>query len=269
MQSRRSIAQPRPFSMISWICHWHKSIRGMAAACGRLLFPPRCVQCGQELFDEVSGDILLCSPCLAMLAPADWHSCHRCGGQIFHDVTPEHPCPHCHNVPLQFDTVISLGSYHSGLQGAILLMKHPINDPLSNAVGRLLAHRRREQILDVRADLIMPIPMHWSRRLRRGKNCPEVLADCLSQSLSTPVRRGILVRCRNTKPQSSLPPSERLRNMRGAFRVRHPKLVRDARVLLVDDALTTGATCSEAAKVLKKAGATMVAVAVVARTGKP
>ena len=81
------------------------------------------------------------------------------------------------------------------------------------------------------------------------------------------MRRGVLVRCRNTKLQSSLPRSKRFLNMRGAFRVRRPDLVVGARVLLVDDTLTTGATCSEAAKMLKRAGAAMVAVAVVARAG--
>jgi len=79
------------------------------------------------------------------------------------------------------------------------------------------------------------------------------------------VRRSVLVRCRNTLPQASLAPSRRFENVRGAFHVRRPGAVRGARVLLVDDVLTTGATCSEAAKMLKEAGAAMVAVAVVAR----
>jgi predicted amidophosphoribosyltransferase len=69
----------------------------------------------------------------------------------------------------------------------------------------------------------------------------------------------------NTFPQAGLPLSQRFRNVEGAFRVRRPEAVKGARVLLVDDVLTTGATCSEAAKVLKEAGAAAVAVAVVAR----
>jgi ComF family protein len=115
--------------------------------------------------------------------------------------------------------------------------------------------------------VIMPIPMFWGRRLRRGKNCPETLAECLSQSLGVPMRRGLLVRHRNTLPQNNLTPAHRFKNMRGAFRVRRPTIVAGARVLLVDDVLTTGATCSEAAKTLKQAGAETVAVAVVARAG--
>ena len=79
------------------------------------------------------------------------------------------------------------------------------------------------------------------------------------------MRTTILVRRRNTLPQASLAPSRRFENVRGAFRVRRPETVKGARVLLVDDVLTTGATCSEAANVLKQAGVAMVAVAVIAR----
>jgi predicted amidophosphoribosyltransferase len=76
-----------------------------------------------------------------------------------------------------------------------------------------------------------------------------------------------LVRCRYTNPQKDLLPRERFRNVRGAFRLRRSDRHRwqNSRLLLVDDILTTGATCSEAARILKQSGAAAVAVAVVAR----
>jgi ComF family protein len=111
----------------------------------------------------------------------------------------------------------------------------------------------------------VPIPMHWTRRIGRGINNPDVLAQCLAKSLGIPLRRDILVRRVNTTPQAALPPSKRFENLHGAFRVRRPQAADGARVLLVDDVLTTGATCSEAAKMLKRAGAAAVFVAVVAR----
>ena len=132
-------------------------------------------------------------------------------------------------------------------------------------MGRLLAQRRRDRLLELQADVVIPIPMFWARWLHRGTNNPEVLASCLGKSLGIPVRRRILVRHRNTLPQADLPPSRRFQNVRGAFRVRRGATLKDARVLLVDDVLTTGATCSEAAKMLKRAGAAWVGVAVVAR----
>ena len=243
-------------------------IRGLwMAGCG-LLFPPRCVYCGDELLGcTLKGhwDLPLCSPCLAGFGPVDWHGCGRCGGEVPDGQPAPDGCPRCEKTPLRFDTVITLGRYHAGLREAVLRMKRPAHDPLSSALGRLLAERRGGHLAEVRAEVIVPIPMFWRRRLGRGKNSPEVLAGCLGRSLGVPVRRGVLVRCRNTLPQASLAPSRRFENVRGAFRVRRPGAVRGARVLLVDDVLTTGATCSEAAKMLKEAGAAMVAVAVVAR----
>jgi predicted amidophosphoribosyltransferase len=102
--------------------------------------------------------------------------------------------------------------------------------------------------------------------LRSGVNSPELLAECLGKKLGIPVVR-TLRRRRYTRPQKDVLPHERFRNVRGAFGLRlwHGKRLKDARVLLVDDILTTGATCSEAAKLLKQAGAAVVAVAVVAR----
>ena len=144
-------------------------------------------------------------------------------------------------------------------------MKRPTHNGLSVAMGRLLAQRRRDRLLELQSDIVIPVPMFWARRFHRGTNNTEVLANCLAKSLDIPARRRILVRHRHTQPQADLPPSRRFQNVRGAFRVRRPDVVEGARVLLVDDVLTTGATCSEAAKVLKQAGAASVAVAVVAR----
>ncbi len=124
---------------------------------------------------------------------------------------------------------------------------------------------RPQLMVDLEADFLLPIPMHWTRWLARGVNSPELVASCLSRVLRVPVRRRILARRRRTAPQRDLSPAARFRNLAGAFRVRRRAKLRGARVLLVDDILTTGATCSEAAKMLKQAGAAMVAVAVVAR----
>jgi ComF family protein len=124
-------------------------------------------------------------------------------------------------------------------------------------------------LADLGGELIVPVPMFWARRLARGTNSPEIVADCLGRSLGVPVGRRVLCRCRNTMPQAGLLPRERFRNVRGAFRVRAGYHLDGRRVLLVDDILTTGATCSEAAKVLKQAGATLVAAVVVARAQGP
>jgi ComF family protein len=144
-------------------------------------------------------------------------------------------------------------------------MKRPYHHALSLAMARLLFERRRERLLEQQADIVVPIPMHWSRRIGRGINNPDIVGQCLAKSLGIPLRRDILIRRVNTTPQADLPPSRRFENVRGVFGVRRLEAVAGARILLVDDVLTTGATCSEAAKVLKRAGASAVAVTVIAR----
>jgi len=107
--------------------------------------------------------------------------------------------------------------------------------------------------------------MFWTRRLVRGTNSAEILAEVLAGQLQVPLARGMIVRCRNTLPQARLKPRERFANVRGAFRVRAGYAWDGLRVVLVDDILTTGATASEVAGVLKRAGVARVAVVVLAR----
>ena len=249
--------------MINLATRLRQGISRLATSGCNLLFPPRCACCDVEI-SEINGHPL-CADCLVRLGPETWQGCRCCGGQVLdYGCTPQH-CPSCKGARLRFDRAVVLGSYHAGLGDAVLRMKRPSHDALSVAMGRLLAERRRSQLLEERVDVIVPIPMFWGRRLVRGVNSADILARCLGRSLRVPVRRNVLVRCRNTLPQAHLPPSRRFHNVRGAFRVRRPEVVRDTHVMLVDDVLTTGATCSEAAKTLKQSGVAHVTVAVVAR----
>lgn len=249
--------------MIGWIHRLKTGFGDLTRSGCDLLFPPRCVYCGEELADPRT-DWRLCADCLDKFAVANWHGCNRCGGAVVDSSPASDGCESCRHARLCFDAVIPLGGYHAGLRDAVLRMKRPAHDALSAAMGALLLETRRERLAAVRADMIVPILMFWRRRLGRGKNSPELLARCLAKALRVPMRP-ILVRRRNTLPQAGLAPRRRFENVRGAFRVRRPDAVKGARVMLVDDVLTTGATCSEAADVLKQAGAATVVVAVVAR----
>ncbi len=229
-----------------------------------LTLPPQCLHCDDD-FTSVS-DISLCLKCQQLIAPELPDCCRRCGAVLPEGVDASDRCPSCKDFPLRFDIVYPLGRYEGALRDVVLKTKRLSSEAVSLAVGRLLAARLRDKIVQFGPQAVVPIPMHWARRLRRGVNSPELLAACLGKKLGIPVVR-TLRRRRYTIPQKDLLPRERFRNVRGAFGVRlwHGKRLKDARVLLVDDILTTGATCSEAAKLLKQAGAAAVAVAVVAR----
>ncbi len=229
-----------------------------------LLFPPRCAYCRVDIA-EPEDHLPICPECCRRLVPEKWVGCRHCGGAISEEEQTSDHCSMCKTPPLLFDTVVTIGGYHGALHDVIFRMKQPQHENLTLGMGRLLGQKRFSELAGLGAEMIVPVPMYWMRRLRRGTNSAELLARCLGRKLDLPVRRRLLVRCKNTTPQSELSPKKRFSNMRGAFRVRMPHRLKGSRVLLVDDVLTTGATCSEAAGVLKKAGASLVAVAVIAR----
>jgi ComF family protein len=173
-------------------------------------------------------------------------------------------CAHCRGSRFHFRGVTGLGVYTGPLRGAVLRMKHPHGELLALALGQLLA-ARLETTSEAEFDLIVPMPMHWLRRIARGVNCPELLAEPISRRLGVAADTGLLRFRRKAKQQSTLAPTLRRRNLRRALAVSPGYALAGAKILLVDDILTTGATASEAARVLKTAGAESVHVAVAAR----
>ncbi|MCH8045315.1 MAG: ComF family protein [Planctomycetes bacterium] len=228
-----------------------------------LLFPPQCAFCQTEI-TEVGDGPLLCESCLLHFAPDVRPRCRHCGQLVPEGFETEESCNGCRGRRLKFDSVTTLGAYQGELRRAVLRMKRAAFDPLAMALGDLLADRLAGPQAALQPDLIVPVPMFRFRRMRRGTNSPEMLASQLSARLSLPTRR-LLRRTRHTQPQAGLSAPQRRKNVRGAFRLRRGRRLDGARVLLVDDVLSTGATCSEAARALRDGGAARVDVVVVAR----
>jgi ComF family protein len=164
-----------------------------------------------------------------------------------------------------FHETIAAGLYEGRLRELLLRMKSDKGDPISLAMGKLLWYLRAERLRQLKIDVVVPIPLHWRRRLFHRTNSAAVLAEVLAGQLRAPLADGLLRRRIATRPQSEMTPPQRWKNVRQAFRVGGSYHLRSAHVLLVDDILTTGATCSEAARTLRKAGAERVTVAVVGR----
>ena len=237
--------------------------RGLRAGTG-LLLPPSCLDCGAEI-ECLGDDLLLCQPCRTILGPEDWPGCSRCGARRAPSALVAGACLRCQSGQLRFDAAVPLGAYEGRLREAVLRMKHVSGDSLSRAMGRLYYHRRKVRLSEFAADLAVPVPMHWTRLLMRGTNSAQIIGHQIARFLGVPLIGELLVRCRKTLPQAELPPGKRFKNVRGAFRAATGYDIRGARVVLVDDILTTGATCSEVARVLKQAGAKAVLAAVLAR----
>ena len=136
--------------------------------------------------------------------------------------------------------------------------------PLAAVMGQWLleALPRNE-----RFDAIVPLPLHWWKRMQRGFNQSELLSRELSLRTGIPMLP--LVRRRRATPaQAGLTSAQRRQNMRGAFEVRNPSQVDGRTLLLIDDVMTTGSTVNACAKALKSAGAARVCVLTVARAAR-
>ena len=146
-------------------------------------------------------------------------------------------------------------------------MKARSGEMLAECLGRLWAIHAQKRLGEIRADIVMPIPLHWWRKWLRGFNQSEALAEAIASRLNLPCESRLLRRIRNTPHQMGLGATERRENMRGAFRAYAAAELKGKTVLLVDDVLTTGSTASEAARALRDVGAANVVVAYLAHSG--
>ncbi len=164
-----------------------------------------------------------------------------------------------------FDAALALGSYDGAIKDLCLQLKHERNAWLAPWLVDLLVEGRREAISRLPADaLVVPVPLHWWRHWRRGYNQAEVLARGLARRLGLRIHRP-LRRVKATPKLALKTATERGQVMHKAFRARSRPQLKGRTVLLVDDILTTGATCGEAAKELKRAGAARVVAMVIGR----
>ena len=231
---------------------------------GDIIVPPRCAHCDLGIPDAQDG-LMLCGDCQSELGPVDWASCIACGSAAPSGRQPPDSCERCRSADFSFDGVISLGSYQDAPRKAILRMKLATERPLSVAMGRLFCVRQGGRVTEFQPDAVVPIPMFWGREVLRGVNSPSILAGTIARQLRLPIADQLVKRWRNTFPQTNLRPRQRFLNVRGAFRLQAGYDLGGRRLLLVDDILTTGATCSEVAGLLKRAGVEMVVAAVMTR----
>ena len=232
-----------------------------------LLFPASCLACQAEL-EQSSDRVSFCCACRDAMTQSDQAVCLRCASRV-----PELPgevaqCARCRDQKLWFDRALALGEYDGLLREQALLMKNDRSERLANALGQFIALQFGNRLRALQLDAIVPVPMHTTRRLIRGTNPPVAMAASLSRSLNLPMFPHLLHQLRNTQPQIGLSQPARFRNVHGRLLARKSYSLEAPHVLLVDDILTTGATCSEAARSLKRAGATQVTVLVAARTAK-
>lgn len=223
-----------------------------------LILPPRCGLCGE--FRAGRDDPLgLCPSCREDLTREERPWCAVCGGIVEDEGAGAGAiCRDCRIDPPPFDRAAPAAIFAGPLAQAIRDLKYRRRVELAPVLGRIAARINWPTDYPERFDLVLPVPLHPTRLRSRGFN--QAALVCRSLDHLGPLEADLLVRTRPTRPQVELEGPARRLNVRGAFGLRDADRVRGKTVLLVDDVITTGATCRECGSVLKRAGASQVLV---------
>jgi ComF family protein len=244
---------------------WPQTVPGLIRHVVRFFLPADCAACGTPLTSDPVP--LFCTTCWNSIIPLRLARCSQCDRPLPSPValtySPTHRCHHCLVRPPAYEKAWTLYPYLPPLQDAICLFKYRGKVSMAKPLGRLMIEGLPASL---NADLVIPVPLHPTRLREREFNQSLLLADQVAAHIHLPLSFTNLVRTAQSEPQSTLSRKERMRNLRRAFAVRHPELVAQKRILLIDDVFTTGTTVNECAKVLRKAGAEAVLVLTVART---
>lgn len=243
----------------------------------RLVYPEQCLVCGGLLG---LGARHFCPGCREGLPWVGEHACSRCGAPVGLHASTAQGCARCRSRHLAFRRAVAPLRYQGVARDLILAFKLGRRASLSYVLGEILCGYLAEGGLSQAADLVVPVPLHWRRRVSRGFNQAALIALEVATRFRLPLAHRLLVRRRATVSQTALSGLGRGANVRGAFAVRPaagalrrllrreagPRSLLGKRVLLVDDVFTTGATVHECARVLREAGAAEVLVATIAHT---
>lgn len=225
------------------------------------VYPQHCVICKKYLKREERD---VCEVCWNSLVTLPAPFCPYCRS-LYEPGDTE--CSFCQSVGKTIEDhkvfmVRSLGRFDDYYEELIHRFKYGKKIPL----GKRLAQRLGETINGdpnfLESDLktqnscfLIPVPLHKSRYRERGFNQSEIIAEEISNVTGLSVLKNALKRQKNTKDQTNLSPEQREENVRGAFVVTQPEMINGKKIILVDDVITTGATLSECARMLKQAGA--------------
>ena len=237
------------------------ALRKSAAFVLDAILPPRCLKCGEIVADPGA----LCSQCWPALRFLGSPCCACCGLPFEFDMGEGSLCGACSADRPLYDRARAALTYDDASRDLILRFKHA--DRIDGAATFAGWMARAGAELVASADIIAPVPLHRWRLVRRRYNQAAILANAIGRLRGKLVIPDLLVRRKATESQGHLGRSQRRRNVAGAF-VLHPgraQVAAGARILLIDDVLTTGATAEACARALRSGGASAVDLLVLAR----
>ena len=212
------------------------------------LYPRRCPVCDEIVMPK--GE-LICLDCIKKLSFVKEPSCKRCGKELISEQMEY--CLDCTRHKKSFEYGKALINYDETARRSVTRIKYQNKREYLDFYGAALCGRYEKQIRRMDAELLVPVPVHPSRRRERGFNQAELLADRIGERMGLLVCKKALTRNKRTMPQKELNPAERLKNLEQAFEAGPiPEGIKG--VILVDDIYTTGSTIEACTRALKRAG---------------
>ena len=203
------------------------------------IFPPVCGICGKPIKNNTNT----CLNCLSILQYDTGRIMKGHGRDAY-------------------DLVLSLYSYQGMIKKQLLNFKFHQQKYVKYSLAELMA--KRIQALSIKFDIIIPVPISQKRFYERGFNQSLEIAKELARIVGKPVSKQVLIKTKNNFKQSKLKKYQRKKNVEGVYQIRYHSRIQNKVILLIDDIVTTGATVSECAKVLKENGAQKVIVITIA-----
>jgi len=226
------------------------------------IFPPRCFSC-----NETSGTSgALCFSCWNDINFITNNSCKVCDIPFEHEIERGTICGACITDGNNFNKAKAVFIYDDASKKLITRFKYGDKTYPAKSFAKWMANRGEELINE--ADIICPVPLHAARMFIRKYNQSALLSNLIAKN--KPIRNipDLMIRTINNPPQAAFSQKERHKNVKNIFAVknRYTEIVKDSKILLIDDVITTGSTVNECAKALKTAGAKKVFILALART---
>ncbi|MFO1113309.1 MAG: ComF family protein [Rhodospirillales bacterium] len=242
--------------------------RLLRAAGNRILdavLPPRCLACG-VIVESVHA---LCAACWPRVRFLTEPLCTSCGMPFEFEVADGSVCAACAGAMRPWARVRAAIAYDDGSRAFILAFKNGDRTDAAHTFAPWMAAAGRRLLTD--ADLLVPVPLHWTRLFARKYNQAALLAQAVGRLAGRPVAVDLLQRTKRTRKLGTSGPRERAETVRAAFQVaeRRRRELAGRRVLLIDDVFTTGSTAATCARTLIRAGAAAVDVLTLARVVRP
>jgi ComF family protein len=229
------------------------------------ILPPRCLNCGKV----INNDDALCVECLKKINFITAPYCKKCGKPLEHNISNDLVCGECLNTTKRSCFRISRSAVIYDEFSKKIILDFKFASHIENK--KLLANWMFLAGTDIwkkDCDVIIPVPMHFTRFFKRRYNQSAIIAKELSKLCKIDVMYDVLKKGKYTKPQIECTSKQRIKNLKDAFYIENSEKIKGKRIVLIDDVYTTGSTLKECAKTLLKAGAKSVDTLTIAKVHK-